>query len=142
MWKARLKDGSEISQFNAAGEEVMFSEVLRNLPNLDTFLFTQGSRQYSVSMDDGKFTATNSGISSDFYATSLKIDRSKLENIRPIFFVRETVEFKVEFRAGTGEPISATVNLHGVGFQANLNGVNIKRYLAILPDGTYTIEDE
>ncbi|KKL13070.1 hypothetical protein LCGC14_2529420, partial [marine sediment metagenome] len=35
-----------------------------------------------------------------------------------------------------------SVNFIALGFQANFNGQNIKRYLAILPNGAFVIRDE
>ncbi|KKL74472.1 hypothetical protein LCGC14_2064580, partial [marine sediment metagenome] len=62
-------------------------------------------------------------------------------NIRPIYFVRETVELAVHAQAlfSEGPP---TTNFTALGFQANFNGRNIKRYLAILPNGSFVIRNE
>lgn len=142
MWKALFKDGSELCEFeviNGKKVEQTFGRILNNLDALDNLSILQGAHKFTVNMKDGKFTCNISGIPYSFFALDVNTMRNKkLENIRPIYFVRETVEIQ-ESNSRASNPI---IDFVALGFQANLDGVNVKRYLAILPDGTYHIESK
>ena len=147
MWKATFKGGKVLTEFIVRdnGEQVIrpFSDVLRDVENLELFAIVQGPRTYAVSMKDGAFAIAVDGIGHQyFYATSHRLSSSeKMTNIRPIYFVRETVKFTEGIsHLSTSSP--AQVEFTALGFQANIDGANIKRYLAIFPSGVYTIEDE
>lgn len=145
MWKAYFKDTSVIDEIEMLnGKEVLhsFSEVLKNIENLESLAIVQGSKMFTVRMSDGRFTCNTSGIEHSFFAMGLEIVRSgKLENIRPIYFVRETVNFSENSGHMTKSSLPL-IDFTALGLQANIDGMNIKRYLAILPDGTYYIEDK
>lgn len=145
MWQASFKDGKVIDsivQVGGSAVEQSFAVVLNDLENLDHLSVIQGARKFTVRMLDGRFTVNISGVNCDFYATDHATTFSgKLENIRPIYFIRETVEFKQSAQVHLGAASDPSLVFTALGFQANVDGVNIKRYLAILPDGMYTIED-
>ena len=144
MWQAKFKDGKVVSEFfirKGLKVEQSFNIVIKNISDLDTLSIVQKSKVFSIRMSDSKFKVIQDTVPFEFYAVSLEtINLNKLTNIRPIYFVRETVEFKennghVDFKANPG-----AVNFTALGFQGNIDGQNIKRYLEILPDGTFTIE--
>ena len=142
MWRAKFKNGQvidEIIQKNGKPEERSFGMVLADLPNLESLSIVQGTRTFTVRMEDGLFTVNTSGIDQNFYALdSLTTSSNKLENIRPIYFIRDLIEFKLGLTPllpEIGKPVFTAL-----GFQANIDGANIKRYLEIFPDGTYFIE--
>lgn len=145
MWQAVFNDGtvlSSIAQVDGDTVERSFSAVINSLEKLDSLSVIQGARKFTVRMSDGRFTTSISGVDCDFYATDyITTFQKKLNNIRPIYFVRETVEFSTVAQQHMGTGSVPTLVFTALGFQTNVDGVNIKRYLAILPDGTYTIED-
>ena len=140
MWQAKFNDGTIIEEINNKNEIVSFNNVLKDKEKLKTLSIINGTKMYSVNMIDGKFEITTSGISSQFYAVNFDtLMFKKIENIRPIYFVRETVDFE------EGQPnrgVNKRIDFTALGFQGNIGDTNIKRYLAILPDGTFTIEDK
>lgn len=142
MWRAIFEDGTVLDGVTEDGKERSFSNVLNRVQTLKNLSVFQDAKKFTVSMDDGKFTVDIGGVENIFYATDYMTSFSnKLENIRPIYFIRETVQFQVAMRQISGVASPAVRQFTGLGFQANLDGKNIKRYLAILSDGMYTIED-
>ena len=91
-------------------------------------------------MADGRFSSNISGDINHFFASD--VDITALTNIRPIYFVRETVQLTIYANTLSSEGSSPGVNFTALGFQANLDGRNITRYLAILPNGTFIIKDK
>lgn len=149
MWKAKFTNGSVLDENDIRdGVPILYSfaEIQKRIDAFDTLLeslsIVQGARMYTVRMSDGMFSTSVSGIEIDFYAINLELVKSgDLKNIRPIYFVRETVVFE----EGTSHNMKGTTpvtNFTALGFQANINGTNIKRYLAIFPDGMFYIEDK
>lgn len=137
MWKAQFSNGEVLEEFGKNGQEIPFRKVLDRLDDLENLSIVVGDNVYIVRMSDGRFSTVFKGEEHHFFA----LDTIDLKYIRPIYFVRETVNF------GTQENISVTlgppkVNFTALGFQANLNGRNVKRYLAIFPDETFVIKDK
>lgn len=137
MWQAKFDNDETLSEFNAEGQEVLFGKVLARLDDLESLSIVLGNKIFTVRMADGRFSRIINGAVNHFFAPGT--DVMPLVNIRPIYFVRETVRLGT-YTASVSSP--PKVNFTALGFQANHNGRNIKRYLAILPDGTYTIKDE
>ena len=142
MWQAKFKSGpiiDEIEMRNGKEVEQSFNIVVQNLDDLETLSVIQDGKIYTVRMSDGRFTCDIGGAKQNFFAVNFKTVLSgKLKNIRPIYFVRETVVLSEGSNSQGSKP---KIDLIGLGFQANIDDTNIKRYLAILPDGTYCIED-
>jgi len=146
MWRASFKNGKILNEYDQLnGYDIIrpFSDILKDLDNLECLAVIQGNRTYAVHMKDGLFAIAVDGIGQQyFYATSHEIASSdKLTNIRPIYFARETVHF-TEGVKHLSTSSAATVEFIALGFQANLDGANIKRYLAIYPNDIYTIEGD
>jgi len=144
MWKAEFIDGSILEEFDKFGKEVPFSKVMDRVNELKTFsIVLASSKIFTIRFRDGRFTVTIDGKDSHFYGFDIeKYDVTKLTNIRPIYFVRETVNFQINAGPGVHAGTLPRVNFTALGFQANYNGKNLKRYLAIYPDGKYIIRDE
>lgn len=141
MWQAKFRNGEILDGRDSTGNEVLFCKVLNRLKDLESLSLIVGKRKYTVYMANGKFsTQVNGGDLSYFFAQGT--DTEELDNIRPIYFIRETVEFGLSSRADIVSKGGPTLNFIALGFQANLKGRNIKRYLAILPNGEYAIQDE
>lgn len=148
MWQAAFHDGTLINEEEIVdGRKIIhpFSEVLKNLEKLQSLSIVQTTRKYTVNMITGKFDVTVSGIPIQFFATGhALVESDAIENIRPIYFVREVIEL-AQAKVMSGGNFTGPrpkVKFTALGFQGNVDGANIKRYLAILPDGTFTIEDE
>ena len=143
MWSAKFSDGTMLEEFDVIDGnrvEVSFKHVLSKLDNLESLSIIKGSRMFSVNMTTGQFTILQSGFSFKFHATDYTtVLANKIENIRPIYFVRERVDF-AEGSSFVGQNLTETFT--ALGFQGNIGDSNIKRYIAILPDGTFTIEDK
>ncbi len=143
MWHAIFKDGSELKEFDKFGKEVLFSKVMTRVQDLKTLsIILSSSKIFTVHLQDTQFTVTIDGKKNYFYGFDVqKYNITKLTNIRPIYFVRETVKLQVNNSSGTGS--SPHVNFVALGFQANYDkNKNVKRYLAIYPDGKYSINNE
>lgn len=136
MWRAQFSNGDILEEFNEKGQEIPFRKVLDRLDDLENLSIVLGNRVYTVRMADGRFSTIVDGKEGHFFA--LDVDVADLKHIRPIYFVRETVDFNVQ-RGPLGPP---RINFVAVGFQANLNGCNVKRYLEIFPNATFIIKDK
>ncbi|MEA3342180.1 MAG: hypothetical protein U9R15_19620 [Chloroflexota bacterium] len=136
MWKAEFSNGDILNSIDKNGKEILFKKILDRLDELKNLSVILKDRVYAVRMVDGRFTTIINGIVTNFFA--LGIDADILTNIRPIYFINETVHL------GTGKNGRAIpqINFVALGFQANLNGQSIKRYLKIFPDDTFVIEDK
>ena len=139
MWKAQFSDGEVLEEFDMNGQEVLFRKVLDRLDDLENLSIIVGDKIYVVRMSDGRFSIIFKGEEHHFFA--LDADVADLKCIRPIYFVRETINFGTQGKVpiALGSP---KVNLTALGFQANLNGHNVKRYLTIFPDETFVIKDK
>jgi hypothetical protein len=131
MWQAKFSNGEVLNEFNAEGNEVLFGKVLERISSLESLSIILNDRIFTVRLSDGRFNINDN----HFFISG--IDPALLTNIRPIYFVRETVNFNARLVGGKSE-----VNFTALGFQANINGRNIKHYLAILPDGSFIIRNE
>ena len=139
MWQAKFSNGDIIKELNTQGQEISFGKILARLDDLESLSILLENRIFTVRMADGRFSSNINGDENHFFASD--IDITALTNIRPIYFVRETVELAVHAHVlfSGGPP---TANFTALGFQANFNGRNIKRYLAILPNGSFVIRNE
>lgn len=136
MWKAQFSNGEILEEFDVHGQEVPFRKVVDRLNDLENLSIVLGDKTYVVRILDGRFSIIFKGKEHHFFA--LDADAIDLKCIRPIYFVRETVDLGTLGKA-LGPP---RVNFIALGFQANLNGHNIKRYLTIFPDETFVIKDK
>jgi len=139
MWQAKFSNGEVLNELDGDGQEVLFGKVLKNLNNLESLSIVLGDKTFTVRMSDGRFSTDINGDINYFFASDVDIDA--LKNIRPIYFVRETIELAVHANALSSED-SPSVVFTALGFQANFNGCNVTRYLAILPNGSFVIRNE
>lgn len=140
MWKAQFNNAEVLEEFDANGQEIPFRKVLARLDNLENLSIVLEDKTYIVRMSDGRFSTIFKG-EEERHFFALDADVVDLKCIRPIYFVRETINFGTQGKVpvALGPP---RVNFVALGFQANLNGHNVKRYLTIFPDGTYVIKDK
>lgn len=100
---------------------------------------------YIIRMADGLFSILSESLYSTTFATgdckfyATDIPPNELTNIRPIWFLRESVQLSTSTRKQTSSP---SVVCTALGFQANHNGRNIKRILYIYPDSEFVIGDK
>lgn len=139
MWQAKFSDGEVLNEFNDKGQEILFSQVLERLDNLESLSIILGDKMFTVRMLDGRFSSNINGDVNHFFASD--VDITALTNIRPIYFVRETIQIGIHANVLSSEGPPA-VNFTALGFQANFNGCNIKRYLAILPNGSFVVRGD
>jgi hypothetical protein len=137
MWRAQFSNGDILEEFDKNGQGTPFKKVLNRLDDLENLSIVLGNRVYTVRMADGRFSIIVDGKEVHFFALDTNV--ADLKHIRPIYFVRETVDFNMQRGVLLGSP---RVNFVAVGFQANLNGCNIKRYLEIFSDATFIIKDK
>lgn len=139
MWRAQFSNGEVLEEFNKKGQEVLFKKVLDRLNDLENLSIVLGDKTYTVRMTDGRFSIIFNAVEHHFF--TLDVDAVDLKCIRPIYFVRETINFGTQGNVPKAlEP--PRVNFVALGFQANLNGRNVKRYLTIFPDGIFVIKDK
>jgi len=138
MWQAKFSDGNVLNEFNG-NREVLFGKVLERLDDLESLSIILEDKIFTVRMTDGRFSSSINGNINHFFASD--VDITALTNIRPIYFIRETVKLTMHANALSSNGPS-NINFTALGFQANYNGCNIKRYLAILPDGAFVIQGE
>ena len=139
MWQAKFSDGEVLNEITSEGKEILFSNVLKRLDDLESLSIILGDTMFTVRMLDGRFSSSINNDTKHFFASG--VDISSLTSIRPIYFVRETIKFAVHANALSANG-PANVRFTALGFQANFKGRNIKRYLAILPNSTFIIMDE
>jgi len=140
MWQAKFSNGETLNEFNVEGQEILFGKVLKRLDDLESLSVILDDKTFTVRMTDGRFSSSISGDINYFFASD--VDITALTNIRPIYFVRETIKLAIGVNVLSSEGSSPDVNFTALGFQANLDGRNITRYLAILPNGTFIVKDE
>ncbi len=143
MWRAQFSNGNILEKFDKNGQEVLFKKVLDRLDDLENLSVISENKTYTVRMSDGRFSMSinteSLHLESHFFA--LDVDVIDLKHIRPIYFVRETVNLSTQGKIPTVLGPSR-INFIAVGFQASFNGRNVKRYLAIFPDGTFVVKDK
>lgn len=140
MWSAVFKDKTVLQEFDELGREHPFGKVLTRLPELESLSIIIGSNKYLVNMYNGSFSISSNGTVNNFFALDPEIYNSNtLENIRPIYFVRETIKFDLNTNTSVGP---TKLNFTALGFQATYKGRNIKRYLAIFDTGTFVVKAE
>ncbi len=139
MWRAQFSGGEILEEFDGNGQEILFRKVLDRIEDLEELSVILDDKVYTVRMIDGRFSTIFAGETQHFFALDANV--TDLSHIRPIYFTRETVNFGTQGRvpAALGPP---TVEFIALGFQANLDGRNVKRYLTIFPDGTTVLKDK
>ncbi len=139
MWKAKFSNGDVLNGIDENNKEVLFRKVLDRLDELENLSIVLENKIFTVRMADGRFSTMIDDKENHFFA--LDAAAMDLKCIRPIYFVNETADFTT-----TGQSLTALgpprVNFTALGFQTNLNGRNVKRYLTIFPDGTFVIKDK
>ena len=139
MWKAEFTDGSILIE-KQSDTERPFGDVLKRLTELKSLaVITPHGDEYVVNFEDGVFTITREGISTYMYGLDPKTYQ-KVENVRPIYFVRERVDFVLGID-GT-QTTQAIEEFCALGFQALLNEKNVQRYLKIFPNRTFEMFEE
>jgi len=139
MWRAEFNDNTFLDEFDSKGNEILFGNVLKRLNDLKVLSIILGNKIFSVRMRDGLFSISSNKESNQFFVLDNETyNENTLENMRPIYFVRETVNFTLQCT----QVGPTRTNFVALGFQANYKGKNIKRYLAIFPTGNFIIKDE
>lgn len=160
MWKAEFTDGSilvekqsdlsydEFCAQMALGiippfdstKDRSFGDVLKRLTELKSLaLITSHGDEYVVNFQDGVFTITREGISTYMYGLDPKTYQ-KVDNIRPIYFVRERADFTLGI--SREQQVVPITEFYALGLQALLFGKNVQRYLKIFPDRTFEMCEE
>ena len=140
MWQAKFNNGEVLKEFDANGNEVVFKKVSDRFDDLADLSIVLADRVYTVRMADGRFSTISNGDEHHFFA--LDEDAENLTNIRPIYFIRESVNFGTQGNSAPAALGPPEVEFVALGFQANLEGHNVKRYLTIFPDGTTVLRDK
>jgi len=138
MWKAYFSDGSVLSEF-IKGKEIPFKKVLDRLQDLENLSIIENGKEFTVSLTTGMFTIKENNEDPVSFYVLKREDIINLENIRPIYFIRDRIDFKV---GNNMEQVGSYTVFTALGFQAILNGKNIKRYLEIPPKGPFVLRDE
>lgn len=140
MWQAKFSNGEVLNEVDAENHEVLFSEVLKRSDTLESLSIILEDKIFTVRMSDGRFSISINGDVNHFFAVDAVT--TSLSNIRPIYFVREVVYLMTRVDTGLSQSSSPNINFIALGFQANFEGRNVKRYLAIFPNGTFVIKDK
>lgn len=140
MWQAKFSNGEVLNEVDAENHEVLFSEVLKRSDTLESLSIILEDKIFTVRMTDGRFSISINGDVNHFFAVDAAT--TSLSNIRPIYFVREVVYLMTRADTGLSQSSSPNINFTALGFQANFEGRNVKRYLAIFPNGTFVIKDK
>jgi len=136
MWRAYFNDGTSISEFNDDGIEIQFKQVLNRVDMLTRLSIVLDSGEiFTVNMYTGQFSVVNNTQEREFYINNDKLDT--LQNVRPIYFIRETVQIATTMNTSFGTASVPQMNFIGLGIQGNVGDKNIQRYLEIYPNGRY-----
>lgn len=126
-WRAILKDGTEINQFQD-GIENTFKSVMDVKENLLAFqLVSEAGVIYSVHMETGEFNLKGFIIKSS-------IDLKEVANKEPIYWKRSKVVFSSE-EGGKAPEVYGYI----IGWQANIDGKNYQHQFMIDPYGEVTL---
>jgi len=126
-WKARFKNQHILNQFDSAGKEKLFREVLDRQEDLEIFELAEDGKIYSVNLQTGMFTINGINI---FPITKEEIGISLRDaNYRIIYYKRMQTNFTVQ---KLEEP---KIHSYLLGWQTLVNGKNFQRILQIFPDG-------
>jgi len=143
MWRAHFRDGFVIDEFGENGYERSFQNVLDRHNALETLsIHLDNGDIFTVDITKGLFSVNKNGqeVINFFGLPQDKCAQETLSNVRIIYFVRECVTFNL---SQTGAPRAANTQFVALGMQANLpDGKNIKRYIAIYPNGVFDIRGE
>ena len=134
-WYAKFADGSTLSQFNKDGIELSFKHVLEYSSALEVFTVVLEGKLYSVSLKAGMCTIDGTHI---FILDPNKYPPTQLENVRVIYFINEQVDFAVNDMTQIGQTKFVHLKL---GFQANFEGRNVKRYLEVYASGDFIVRE-
>lgn len=119
-WEAVYNDKTSLKQFNADGSENLFKEIRQN--ELFEFRLHYNSKVISFFPKTGTFGLNGFLLDTDISCKCL--------DYRLIFFARRRKQL------GTG----TTESIYFLGFQANVDGKNIKRLISI-QDNTVRMEN-
>jgi len=141
-WMARFERGSTLSQFDpSSGKETLFREVLLRELKDDLLNFTVGN--VTLDMKEGSFIIHENGKAfklipscgkvkemMDEYGLEEERRRSKLQGQilkRLIYFRRRSTDF--------GADVKPDRIVYALGWQATVDGRNVKHILYIHPNG-------
>lgn len=134
-WKAYFNDDSVLNQFEN-DKEIQFGEVLDRLHDLRALAISLPGRHYEVSFVDCSFNIN--GVQIHILDPTI-YPPEQLKNIRPIYFKRRSANLNVTPGTGIGE---VRTEFTAIGFQANFDGRNIKRFLAVFEDGHIEVREK
>jgi len=127
-WLARFKDGSELPQFSKDGSENLFRKVLDRQDDLATFRVGP----VTVDLYDGSFLIH--GIKLTGSCEVQAFDEWGIDERLPkrlIYFRRPTREMDIQ----SLREVRAPYVVYGVGWQATIEGRNVKHVVFIHPNG-------
>lgn len=126
-WKARFKGQRVLNQFDSAGKEKLFREVLDRQDELEHFELAENGNIYSVNLQTGAFFVKGIEI---FPITKEEIGIPLRDaKYRIIYYRRMQTNFTVQ---KLEEP---KVFCYLLGWQTTIDGRNFQRVLQIFPDG-------
>jgi hypothetical protein len=131
-WQAEFVNGETLSQYDENNKERLFKCVLDRIKELKTLSVIINNTVYKIDLTNTKFTI-------NFVSCYLiDINPDELENIRPIYFIREQVSLNLN---ETDKQHTPATLFTALGFQANYNGRNVKRVIAIFNNGTWVLHE-
>lgn len=141
MWVARFKDKSTLKEIIPGQDDPLaFSHVLKRIDDLEQLaIISDNGMTFTVRLTDGLFSVIIGEQKIYFYGVDPSI--TPLVDFRPIYFVRERVDFNI-FGAPP-QPRQGTEVFRAVGFQANTkDGKNVQRYLEIYKNGVFVVQSK
>jgi len=127
-WVAYFRDGSTLSQFGPDGSETLFRKILDRCGDLERFQvgpITVDLRDGSFTMHGIKLTGSSCVENFEEWGIDERIPK------RLIYFRRVARKFGI----GDVAKEEAVCVVYAVGWQATLNGRNVKHILYLHPDG-------
>lgn len=132
MWFVKFKDNSGILGRLPDGTEVPFGRVLPRLSEVAIIGYTINQKTILVDLSTGVITINGTAT----FRPMRQEEFAKLKDVRPIYFVRERVDFAHNFSA------TGAVLFTAIGFQGNTeDGRSVKRILEIDDTGHFDIVD-
>lgn len=143
MWTVTFRDGSVLK-----GNDVLSSKVFARSNEIVLLEHkTIGNDRLVLDLTNGLFLLVKNGANTalQFYGLPQEqYPQSSLSNVRVIYFIREYVELKLASNGviASGASQKPQTCFVGIGFQANTaDGRNVKRVVAIYPNGDLDIRD-
>lgn len=124
-WKVIYKDGTILEQKYNTSEEKNYGDI--DLPNVKRFEFSNGDKTYGLDLETGEFEL-------DYVKLRCALDNNTIPKNIKLNFFRRTAE-------SYGPYGRQTRNVFMFGWEADVEGQMVSRWVFIMPDGQLVLKN-